>query len=92
MPPEEKPKDKKSGFGIDDSDLFRQIFSDVCTHCVHMDHLSPVSGKKIPICKAFPKGIPDEIWQGKNDHTKPHPGDNGIQFKVDPESYKAKKK
>lgn len=33
------------------------------------------------ICKAFPKGIPDEFLLGVNDHSKPYPGDNGIQYK-----------
>lgn len=31
-------------------------------------------------CKAFPESIPNEIAYGDNDHTKPFPGDNGIQF------------
>jgi hypothetical protein len=31
-------------------------------------------------CKAFHKEIPDEIWSGKFDHTKPYLGDHGIQF------------
>jgi len=31
-------------------------------------------------CKAFPKGIPDEIILGENKHTEPFPGDHGIQF------------
>tara|TARA_Y100001963_G_C6506880_1_gene320355 strand:+ start:358 stop:528 length:171 start_codon:yes stop_codon:yes gene_type:complete len=30
-------------------------------------------------CKAFPKGIPQEILEGQ-DHTEPFKGDNGIQF------------
>jgi len=32
------------------------------------------------ICKAYPKGIPEKIITGEHDHTKPFPGDNGIQF------------
>ncbi|MDD3012366.1 MAG: hypothetical protein PHC34_01520 [Candidatus Gastranaerophilales bacterium] len=37
-------------------------------------------GEKIKNCKAFPFGIPDEIWEGKNDHNKSYDNDNGIQF------------
>lgn len=33
-------------------------------------------------CKAFPKGIPDDIWFGRQDHTKSYPGDNGILFEL----------
>lgn len=31
-------------------------------------------------CKAFSKGIPEEIVLAQNDHTEPYEGDNGIQF------------
>lgn len=31
-------------------------------------------------CKAFPKGIPDEIIENHFQHTKPYPGDNNILF------------
>jgi hypothetical protein len=34
----------------------------------------------IHVCDVFPDGIPDEICQGDNNHTKPYPGDNGIHF------------
>lgn len=32
-------------------------------------------------CKAFPKGIPEEIISGKHDHRKPFRGDKGILYK-----------
>ena len=31
-------------------------------------------------CKAFPRGIPEEILTGEHDHTKPFKDDNGIRF------------
>jgi len=31
-------------------------------------------------CEAFPDGIPDDIWWGENEHTKPYPEDNGFRF------------
>lgn len=34
----------------------------------------------IPICSAFPAGIPVEIMTGEFDHTKPYPGDGGIRY------------
>ena len=33
-----------------------------------------------PACKAFPEGIPYVIAYGDNKHSKPFPGDNGIQY------------
>jgi hypothetical protein len=34
-------------------------------------------------CIAFPKDdeIPDEIWSGENDHSKPVKGDHGFQYR-----------
>jgi hypothetical protein len=31
-------------------------------------------------CKAFPDGIPEEIYNNTHDHTKPFRGDGGIRF------------
>jgi len=35
-------------------------------------------------CEAFPKGIPEKILDGEDDHKKPFPGDNGVQYKPRP--------
>ena len=48
----------------------------VCVRCRHLDR----DLRDADVCAAFPNGIPDEIWDGENDHTEPFPGDNGIQF------------
>lgn len=42
----------------------------VCSHCVHYDR---VYSK----CKAFPKGIPDEIISGQERHINKIPGQTG---------------
>lgn len=44
-----------------------------CVHCFHylVEHT----------CEAYPNGIPDQIFQGLHDHTKPFKGDKGIRFK-----------
>jgi len=34
----------------------------------------------LPVCKAFPNGIPPAIAWGNNKHIKPYPGDQGIRF------------
>ena len=33
-------------------------------------------------CKAYPVGIPEDIYYDDFIHTKPYPGDNGIQFEA----------
>jgi len=70
------------GFTLDDSSIFKPTFSKVCTFCKNLDvnQNRDRDLKKGPVCRAFPNGIPDDIWLGKNDHTKPYPGDNGIRF------------
>ncbi len=57
-----------------DGDGTFKMFSPVCTPCKHKISAWPRT------CKAFSEGIPDEIWLGENDHTKPYPGDHGILY------------
>jgi len=64
---------EKEKYILDDSELTKIIYSPVCTFC---KNLLVDSERK---CKAF-NLIPDTIWEGKNNHTKPYPGDNGIRF------------
>lgn len=35
-------------------------------------------------CDAFPDGIPWPIQEGEFDHSKPHPGDHGLQYVARP--------
>ena len=55
-----------------------------CAHYIGMraktdgDFGSKFLSPHVPCCAAFPEGIPGEIRSGKNDHTRPVDGDNGI--------------
>lgn len=41
---------------------------------------TPANPNMVPVCSAFPGGIPADIAYGDNPHTEPVKGDNGIQF------------
>ncbi len=61
-----------------DPKLNPSLLSEVCTSCTHLDREHRLERR----CKAFPRGIPEEIWDGKNDHRKPVRGDHGIQYEA----------
>lgn len=70
----------KIGPDNDQDEVMR--YSSVCTFCIHL-----LSGPEQK-CRAFPDGIPKEIWSGQNKHNKPFPGDHGIQFeRLEPDRY-----
>ncbi len=48
-----------------------------CISCVYFNYEDRTSNS----CKAFPKGIPNEIFLGKNDHKDKFAGDGGIVYK-----------
>lgn len=62
--------------GIDDRELTEIKYSPTCIGCKHIKG----AGRIEHTCKAFPKRIPDEIWEGRNNHRKPYRGDGGIRF------------
>jgi hypothetical protein len=62
---------------LDGKDFYMGFFSDVCSSCKHQYDVI----EKGRTCKAFPEGIPDEIWLGENKHLKPLPDQkNDIVF------------
>lgn len=46
----------------------------ICHKCIHRTGVFN--------CAAFPDGIPGSILAGDFIHTKPYPGDRGIQFEL----------
>ena len=53
--------------------MIRLLKCHYCKHYIISDYI-------IPRCKAFPDGIPLEIFREEFDHTKPYKNDNGIMF------------
>lgn len=61
----------------------------ICVDCVHYTGTAGMIGKEGLSCKAFPNGIPLNVFYAKFIHTQPYPNaeqptDNGIRFEVNP--------
>ncbi len=54
--------------------------------CASCKHLATHRELGIAACIAFPEGIPLSIIQDGFDHRYPHPGDNDVQWELDPDS------
>ena len=50
--------------------------SEVCWNCSHFNGENPSARN----CKAFPNGIPIEIWECRRNHDEPYPNDNNYRF------------
>lgn len=49
-------------------------------NCNHFTGVKGEEPDQVPVCKAFPDGIPDVIAYGNNNHTMPFKGDGGIRY------------
>lgn len=58
------------------------VFASKCFKCIHHNSFVKDSAEELFSCKAFPDGIPPDIWTGKVSHEKPYEGDHGIQFEA----------
>jgi len=50
-----------------------------CFNCVHLQDYNKMT------CKAFPKGIPEDILSRRHNHREPYEGDHGILFEEEPD-------
>ena len=48
--------------------------------CLHFMSAKGPGFDALFICEAFPKGIPESILSGQDDHLNPVAGDGGVQF------------
>jgi len=60
---------------LDASEQRIPVVSPMCVDCILLYN----SGIE-RMCKAFPNGIPDEIWIGTISHRRPYPGDGGLTY------------
>jgi hypothetical protein len=58
---------------LDDKEVNRTVYPKECMFCRHLSFMDEA-------CKAFPNGIPEDIWEGRVSHKKPYKNDHGIMF------------
>jgi hypothetical protein len=51
--------------------------------CYKCRHWRENDDDDVPVCDAYPDGIPQQIMNAALDHTVPQPGDHGIRFEAD---------
>ncbi len=51
----------------------------IISPCYGCKNYIQCNGKK-EVCRAFPDGIPDDVYWGKVSHDMPIDGDHGIQY------------
>ena len=61
---------------FDDNVFFETILGSQCDNCIFY-----LQNPKHNCCKAYPPGIPPEIWTGKVIHNTPYKQDNDIVYK-----------
>jgi hypothetical protein len=62
------------------------IIPSACVFCEHYHQERNEHTDELPSCDAF-AAIPETIFMGIHDHSKPYPGDKGIRFSVDATSH-----
>lgn len=59
----------------------------ICWWCRHFDVVRFEEHPLIPMCKAFPQGIPEKIFASLHDHRFPFHNDQGIHVKAYKDEY-----
>ena len=56
------------------------VYMPICIDCKHLDLVKGVDGR--PVCKAYPEGIPHDVWKEKSkpDYDKDTAYPNGCKF------------
>jgi hypothetical protein len=62
-------------------------FRPLCSLCDYLvSGNDPDNDRGKPVCRAFPEGIPDDVWAGGFDHRQPYRNET-VTFKLDKAYY-----